>query len=287
MFLRKHNQKRQALMEAHASVPIGHPHGGMLITAPFWVAGVLLVILLFMLYLRDHPDVIAGVKTSLFTQNTVASTATGEFQLASDLYTARTHVCDVLSYEEGKREMTMILRYHVNVLYDMEQVRILTGPALAAATTGSGVSMGKRIEIHLPPETIEVVTEKFAGSTGRISDGELPGIEIYDMKGTFEPKEDDRLADAFLSLYYGKAGQVSIVRFLQEEGTVADTYLPHTSMLVDSQFSTELNKYVQMKRDAVVSEAEKSVVNGLGAYFAAIGYGDVVVYDADGEPIAP
>ena len=85
------------------------------VTMPFWVIGVLLAIFLLLLWLKANPEVLTGFKTSMFTKETVSSTTTGEFQLVSDLYTARSHVCDVLLYQDGKREMTMILRYHVNV----------------------------------------------------------------------------------------------------------------------------------------------------------------------------
>ena len=75
----------------------------------------------------------------------------------------------------------------------------------------------------------------------------MPGIEIFDKKGTFQAKEDDYLADAFLSLYNVKSGQGSISRLLKEEGTLADKYLPYTSMLVENQFSSDLNQPVQEK----------------------------------------
>lgn len=249
-------------------------------TTPFWILGVLLGMFLFFLWVKANPELLTGFKTSLFKKETVSSTTTGEFQLASDLYTARSHVCDVLLYQDGKREMTMILRYHVNVFYDMNlvSIRVLQQPEDESQDT-------KRIEVRLPDETMEVVPEKYAGLTGYIADGELPGIEVFDMKGKFQAKEDDQLAEAFLSLYH-ENGQRSVSALLKEDGTVADVYLPYTSMLIENEFSSDLNKKVQEKRLQVVSEARTSVVSGIGKYFNAIGFEDVVVLDARGNEMA-
>ena len=297
--------------------------------------GVMIALLVFLMLVKHVPGLLPML-TSLFPKptNTVTNSTTfGTFSDASDLYTARIYECDVLDYTKKERQMTLILRYHVNALYDMSKIQMKisnreTDPSstgvgtvlipeqndvshndanaskkvaitksnepLAADSSPKAISenstasaiKGPTITIHLPVEKIEVILDKYAGMTGKIQEGDLPGIEVFGFKGNFNSEEDDLIAQAFLTLFENDITYVAPVpnmsQNLNELEDPSANYLDNIRVLVDNNFVDNIGTIVNEKRGRLIIGAQKSVASSLVTYYNALGFSSVEVIDANG-----
>ncbi len=278
------------------------------IPTAFLILGVMFALLLALIFFMVFPTILPNIKNNFLkpVSTTTNSTTFGTFEEVGDLYTARIHECDVLKYSKDKREMTMILRYHVNAFYDLSKVQITTEQKAKNDSSGakpSSKSSSKSsekntndaavaeasINIVLPRIELEVVTEKFAGLTGKLSEGDLPGIEIFDYKGNFTSDEDDYIANAFLELYKIDTNYIAQkpnqAQTLNEIEVMSENYVDNIQVLVENNFDGNIQTVTQAKRKLLIKNSEESVVTSLEKYYSALGYSSVTLVDANGVTI--
>lgn len=276
--------------------------GNSPISSPFLILGVLMAALVCLLLLKYVPGALPRVQGLFRSKETSTATTTGTFYAASDLYTARIHECDLLKYRDDNRDMTMIIRYHVNAIYNLSQVSFTTSEAISLKrTTSAGIqdSLDSRAEIstpnqlqqlsisiHLPKEKMEVVLENFAGMTGNLPEGELPGIEIFEYNGTFKAIDDDSIANSYLQMYTSLGWTMNMSMFLNEGKTLYDDYLGKVEVFDGTYYESNVNNVISSKRSKLVHTAQTTVKAGLEQYFRTLGYQAVNVLDTDGKLIA-
>lgn len=260
--------------------------------------GVMIALLVFLMLIKHVPGLLPII-TSLFPKptNTITNSTTfGTFSDVSDLYTARIYECDVLDYTKKERQMKLILRYHVNALYDMSKIQMKisnreadSSPQATSENSTASAIKGPTITIHLPVEKIEVVLDKYAGMTGKIQEDDLPGIEVFDLKGNFTSEEDDLIAQAFLTLFENDityiAPKSNMSQNLNELEDPSTNYLDYIRVLVDNNFVDNIGTTVNDKRSRLILGAQKSVASSLVTYYNALGFSSVEVIDANGVSI--